>query len=105
MVLERHRSPEIRHVLLDLDETLYSNPAVVASMIHEIERTHMLHSQSPITDACPTTDISLSGFMQKKLGLSPEEATRLRSEYHDKYGTTITGLVVSDPHNAIVWVS
>ena len=37
--------------------------------------------------------------MQTKLGLSPEETERLRSEYHDKYGTTIAGLVVSDPYH------
>lgn len=68
----------IRYALFDLDDTLYPPAAGVLSQVgRRIER-----------------------YLIERMGLSPEEARRLRTEYRDRYGTTLGGLMAH--HNGDV---
>lgn len=61
----------IRYALFDLDETLYPREAGVLEHIgRRIEQ-----------------------YLVERLHLAPEEASRLRVEYRERYGTTLAGLL------------
>lgn len=61
----------IRYALFDLDETLYPREVGILQAIgHRIER-----------------------YLIERLGMAPEEAVRLRTEYGSRYGTTLAGLL------------
>jgi putative hydrolase of the HAD superfamily len=61
-----------KYLLCDLDNTLYSN--------HSGMLDHIDHR--------------IDNFIQQKLNLTTGEITRLRNTYWQKYGTTLTGLML-----------
>lgn len=75
----------IRYVLFDLDETLYPASNGLMSAIGERMRK----------------------FIEKKYGLSPQEAHALQKRYWEQYGTTLRGLYIEnglDPREYLAYV-
>ena len=60
----------IRHVLFDLDETMYPTETGVMDLIGE----------------------RINEYMSRRLGIHPEEVSALRGAYYERYGTTGRGL-------------
>src|SRR5512146_3193168 len=50
-----------------------------------------LHDASP--HIFPHINRSMTGYVAEALGLSPEEASRVRVDYWQRYGATLTGMV------------
>jgi len=62
----------IRHLLFDLDDTLYPT---AAGMMHEISAR-------------------MNAFMIERVGIAPSDVERARKDYWDRYGTTLRGLYI-----------
>ena len=78
----------VKHVFVDLDETLYSNHAVVEFMVHTIQRS------TPSAATFPSSLLE-PGFIREKFGYTESDASSLSLEFHGEHGTTMAGLVVS----------
>jgi putative hydrolase of the HAD superfamily len=62
----------IKHLLFDLDDTLY---ATSAGLMHEISDR-------------------MNEYMIQRLGIPENEVTRIRLDYWERYGTTLRGLYI-----------
>jgi putative hydrolase of the HAD superfamily len=60
----------IKHVLFDLDETMYPTETGIMDLISE----------------------RISEYMSVRLGIEPDEVASLRRQYYERYGTTGRGL-------------
>ena len=60
----------IKHVLFDLDETMYPTETGIMDLISE----------------------RINEYMSARLGIEPDEVASLRKRYYDRYGTTGRGL-------------
>ena len=60
----------IKHVLFDLDETMYPTETGIMDLISE----------------------RINEYMSVRLGIEPDEVASLRSGYYERYGTTGRGL-------------
>ncbi len=67
-----NRTPCFRFLLCDLDDTLYPVDAGVMEAVGE----------------------RINRFMSERLDIPPEIAPRLRSYYHEQYGTSMRGLML-----------
>ena len=75
----------IRHILFDLDDTLY---ATNSGMMQEISQR-------------------MSEYMVTRVGISRDDVERQRKDYWARYGTTLRGLYVErhiDPHDFLDFV-
>lgn len=66
----------IRYALFDLDDTLYPRDAGVLQAIGS----------------------RIEQYLISRMGMTPDEASRLRAEYRSRYGTTLAGLLA---HHAV----
>ncbi len=62
----------LRHILFDLDETLYPHSSGLMQVING----------------------RISLYMVQRMGMAPSDVGRLRKQYFDRYGTTMRGLSI-----------
>jgi putative hydrolase of the HAD superfamily len=75
----------IKHILFDLDDTLY---ATSLGMMHEISAR-------------------MNEYMITRVGIAPDDVTRARKDYWERYGTTLRGLYIErqiDPQDFLRFV-
>lgn len=75
----------MRHILFDLDETLYPKETGLMDVLRE----------------------RISKYIELRLGLDPSQVEGLRAEYYSRYGTTMRGLMVNhhiDPEDYLAFV-
>ena len=68
----------IRYALFDVDETLYPREAGVLTAVR----------------------VRIERYLVERVGLPPAEAARLRTEYLERYGTTLAGLLANHTADA-----